>query len=82
MSVSQYEPIDEIESDRSNREEPRLPWQLSAIGGLVPVEESEGSGPDEQGGRKNRETAEGNHDAGEDGDEQDERNGFGRHGGG
>jgi hypothetical protein len=45
------------------------------------VKEGEGSGPDEQGGRNNRETAEGNHDAGEDGDEQDERNGFGGHGG-
>jgi len=82
MSVPKYEPIDEVEGDRNAGEQPGLPRELAAIGGLVPVQEREGSGPDEQGGGEDRETAEGDHDSREDGNEQDERNGFSGHGSG
>jgi hypothetical protein len=52
---------------------------LAAVGGLVPVDEGDGSRSDQQRGRKDRETAEGNHDAGEDATKNNERNGFGVH---
>jgi len=82
MSVSKNEPVDEVNGNREAREQPRLPWESSGVGGLVAVQESECSGTDEQRSRKNRETAESNHNGRENEDDQDEGNnfGFGVHG--
>lgn len=65
MSVTQDEPIDEVENDGDDGEKPSLPRQFSAIRGFVPVEEGECPGSDEQRRRKNREAAKDNHDGNE-----------------
>ena len=78
--MSENEPINEVECDREAGQEPGLPRQLAAVGGLVPMKEGKGPGSDEQCGRENRETAKRNHDAREDGNGENEWNGFGVHG--
>ena len=77
--MSEYEPIDEVEGDGEAGQEPGLPRQLAAVGGLIPMKEGKGPSSDEQSGRENRETAKHNYDAREDGHNKNEWNGFGVH---
>ena len=79
-SMSENEPINEVDRNRETGEEPGLPRQLAAVGGFVPVQEGVCARPDQEHDGKNRETAKRNHDGRENGDDENEWKGFGVHG--
>jgi hypothetical protein len=80
MSVSQNEPIDEVNGDRNAGEEPGLPWEFVVIGRLIAVKEGKRSGSDQQGRGEHSQAMKRDDHADEDKDDQKQWNGLGFHG--